>query len=169
MEPCTTYQNTHHQLTMVIGSPWGKTCWLFRFKLMSNINLLIFFPGKVLLNKVYACTHGVHMIKCTHSAFRFSSSQYIKGMTKSIPIQQHMYIHICSCIHMHICTYTHNSMNMHSIILNYSYQNSQLITYQQSKKFNSMYLGKHVHLCEMFCKRKNIDYSANMPAFLSIL
>ena len=38
MEPCTTYQNTHHQLTVVIGSQRGKTCWPFRFKLMSNIN-----------------------------------------------------------------------------------------------------------------------------------
>ena len=37
MEPCTTYQNTHHQLTVVIGSQRGKTCWPFRFKLMSNI------------------------------------------------------------------------------------------------------------------------------------
>ena len=39
MEPCATYQNTHHQLTVVIGSQWGNTCWLFRFKLMSNINV----------------------------------------------------------------------------------------------------------------------------------
>ena len=38
MEPCATYQNTHHQLTVVIGSQWGNTCWPFRFKLMSNIN-----------------------------------------------------------------------------------------------------------------------------------
>ena len=38
MEPCTTYQNTHHQLTVVIGSQRGKTCWPFMFKLMSNIN-----------------------------------------------------------------------------------------------------------------------------------
>ena len=38
MEPCATYQNTHHQLTVVIGSQWGKTCWPFRFKVMSNIN-----------------------------------------------------------------------------------------------------------------------------------
>ena len=37
MEPCATYQNTHHQLTVVIGSQWGNTCWPFRFKLMSNI------------------------------------------------------------------------------------------------------------------------------------
>ena len=37
MEPCTTYQNTHHQLTVVIGSQRGKTCWPFMFKLMSNI------------------------------------------------------------------------------------------------------------------------------------
>ena len=37
MEPCTTYQNTHHQLTVVNGSQRGKTCWPFRFKLMSNI------------------------------------------------------------------------------------------------------------------------------------
>ena len=38
MEPCTTYQNTHHQSTVVIGSQRGKTCWPFMFKLMSNIN-----------------------------------------------------------------------------------------------------------------------------------
>ena len=38
MEPCTTYQNTHHQLTVVIGSQQGETCWPFRVKLMSNIN-----------------------------------------------------------------------------------------------------------------------------------
>ena len=37
MEPCTTYQNTHHQSTVVIGSQRGKTCWPFMFKLMSNI------------------------------------------------------------------------------------------------------------------------------------
>ena len=40
MEPCTTYQNTHHQLTVVIGSQRGKTCWPFRFKLMSNIKII---------------------------------------------------------------------------------------------------------------------------------
>ena len=39
MEPCTTYQNTHHQSTVVIGSQRGKTCWPFRFKLMSNIKV----------------------------------------------------------------------------------------------------------------------------------
>ena len=39
MEPCATYQNTHHQLMVVIGSQQGKTCWLLRFKLMSNINM----------------------------------------------------------------------------------------------------------------------------------
>ena len=38
MEPCTTYQNTHHQLMMVIGSQQGETCWMFRFRLMSNTN-----------------------------------------------------------------------------------------------------------------------------------
>ena len=37
MEPCTTYQNTHHQSTVVIGSQRGNTCCPFRFKLMSNI------------------------------------------------------------------------------------------------------------------------------------
>ena len=37
MEPCTTYQNTHHQSTVVIGSQRGNTCWPFMFKLMSNI------------------------------------------------------------------------------------------------------------------------------------
>ena len=37
MEPCTTYQNTHHQSTVVIGSQRGKTCWPFMFMLMSNI------------------------------------------------------------------------------------------------------------------------------------
>ena len=37
MELCTTYQNTHHQSTVVIGSQRGKTCWPFMFKLMSNI------------------------------------------------------------------------------------------------------------------------------------
>ena len=42
MEPCATNQNTHHQLTVVIGSQWGKTCWPFRFKLMSNINDTVF-------------------------------------------------------------------------------------------------------------------------------
>ena len=41
MELCATYQNTHHQLMVVIGSQWGKTCWPFRFKLMSNINVII--------------------------------------------------------------------------------------------------------------------------------
>ena len=49
MEPCTTYQNTHHQSTVVIGSQRGKTCWPFMFKLMSNINcgfeVLISFDG----------------------------------------------------------------------------------------------------------------------------
>ena len=39
MEPCTTYQNTHHQSTVVIGSQRGKTCWPFMFKLMSNIKI----------------------------------------------------------------------------------------------------------------------------------
>ena len=42
MEPCTTYQNTHHQSTVVIGSQRGKTCWPFMFKLMSNINNVLF-------------------------------------------------------------------------------------------------------------------------------
>ena len=41
MEPYATYQNTHHQLTVVIGSQWGNTCWPFRFKLMSNINFVL--------------------------------------------------------------------------------------------------------------------------------
>ena len=37
MELCATYQNTHHQLTVVIGSQQGETCRPFRFKLMSNV------------------------------------------------------------------------------------------------------------------------------------
>ena len=50
MELCTTYQNTHHQLMVVIGSQWSKTCWPFRFKLMSNIN-----PAKTsLLTEVFS-------------------------------------------------------------------------------------------------------------------
>ena len=38
MEPCIPYQNTHHQLMVVIGLQQGKICWPFRFKPMSNIN-----------------------------------------------------------------------------------------------------------------------------------
>ena len=41
MEPCTTYQITHHQSTVVIGSQQGKTCWPFRFKLMSDIKSIL--------------------------------------------------------------------------------------------------------------------------------
>ena len=37
MEPCATCQNTQHQLTAVIVSQQGETCWPVRFKPMSNI------------------------------------------------------------------------------------------------------------------------------------
>ena len=71
MEPCTTYQNTHHQSTVVIGSQRGKTCWPFMFMLMSNINYRLSYgkameftkykrmPGQCLLliiSTVSACT-----------------------------------------------------------------------------------------------------------------
>ena len=68
MEPCTTYQNTHHQLTVVIGSQRGKTCWPFRFKLMSNINCSkqssrgkyeILLPDKKVKIRKRAAEHGV--------------------------------------------------------------------------------------------------------------
>ena len=55
MEPCTTYQNTHHQLTVVIGSQRGKTCWPFMFKLMSNIKLLIIVASCELLPSAMWC------------------------------------------------------------------------------------------------------------------
>ena len=47
MEPCATYQNTHHQLTVVIGSQWGNTNWPFRFKLMSNIKQYFNYSVKI--------------------------------------------------------------------------------------------------------------------------
>ena len=54
MEPCTTYQNTHHQLMVVIGSQQGEKCWPFRFKLMSNI--------KYILNHINFCSHRLYDI-----------------------------------------------------------------------------------------------------------
>ena len=38
MKHCTPYQNHHHHSTVVTGSQWGRTCWPYRVKLMSNIN-----------------------------------------------------------------------------------------------------------------------------------
>ena len=55
MEPCTTYQNTHHQSTVVIGSQQGKTYWPFMFKLMSNINQRILVIYRIIIYSVCVC------------------------------------------------------------------------------------------------------------------
>ena len=43
MQPCTPYQNHHHHSMVVTGSQRGRTCWPYRVKLMSNINVGITF------------------------------------------------------------------------------------------------------------------------------
>ena len=71
MEPCATYQNTHHQLTVVIGSQWGKTCWPFRFKLMSNIKgklahalIMNFMIFKADDDDGHNCTYELDDVRC---------------------------------------------------------------------------------------------------------
>ena len=55
MEPCATYQNLHHQLTVVIDLQQGETCWPFSFKVMHEQHEMKFNQ----LNKVnVAIMHG---------------------------------------------------------------------------------------------------------------
>ena len=83
MEPCTTYQNTHHQLTVVIGSQWGKTCWPFRFKLMSNIKYIIY-------RSSIATEKGKKMI---HIDYSYSN---IYEYTFCMILYSHQFLHTCT-------------------------------------------------------------------------
>ena len=53
-------QNIHHQLTVVIGSQRGKTCWPYRFKLISNINAML---NKAMNTNNYYISADVHVMK----------------------------------------------------------------------------------------------------------
>ena len=120
MEPCATYQNTHHQLTVVIGSQRGKTCWPFRFKLMSNINPFIIIPIVLKYEHIVNKTVLVCLLKVQFTTSNDTELVDVDKMFSHIPICTHAYQNTCmhACTHTHARAHTHTHIQIHNTQMN---------------------------------------------------